>query len=451
MDRSKYEKIMLDHSKGFDDLGRAFAAASLAARSKNDVVSDQESVVRDVAAGVAGPVLVSYVLWILQRARELGLERLRFLSRDGQVLYLIAKKITERTGENIDLEYVYSSRITWSLAASDPKKLSQFDWLFSSFMKSNASDLCGRLGIDVVEFQDRLVESGVSLDPQARADSPRQLAALRRFVDREDVAAAIEPRIAEARTLLVDYARQHLLGDSSTGLVDAGWTGRMVGSLVTAVENAGLSRPHIFFWGHEPRPDGWTDPQRLFAYVYDTARGEGLQWRVPDVPFIVETFCMGDHGIFAGYKRDSDGQISAALRSESNAGAEAWGLNVYRSTLLAVAEEVDLSIAGDARPLVHDLMKAFWIQPSSVEAQAWGRYPYDSDPTGTAARPLARPFTAGDVASGVIRGRVSRGDRAWLRGSLALSSPLVRSMARKLLPQKDLLGAPPAARDVPSA
>lgn len=451
MDSSRYEQLMLDQSKGFGDLGRVFAAASSAARSKNDAISDHESVVRDVAAGVAGPVLVSYVLWILQRARELGLERLRFLSRDGQVLYLIAKKITERTGEAIDLEYVYSSRITWSLAASDPKRLSQFDWLFSSFMKSNASDLCGRLGLDFTEFQGRLTESGVALDPRERADSPSQLAALRRFVDREDVAAAIGPRIADARALLVEYARQHLLGDTSTGLVDAGWTGRMVGSLVEVVEGADLSRPFVFFWGHEPRPDGWTDSKRLFAYVYDTARGEGLQWRVPDVPFIVETFCMGDHGIFAGYRREADGRISATLRSERNAGADPWGLGIYRSTLLTVAEEVDLDIASDARPLVHELMKAFWLHPTRDEAQVWGSYPYDSDPTGTAARPLARPFSFGEVTSGLIRGRVSRDDRAWIRGSLTLSSPFARFISRKLLSKKDLLGAPPAARDVPSA
>ena len=95
---------------------------------------------------------------------------MRFLSRDGQVLYLVAKSIAERTGEPLDLEYVYSSRITWSLAASNPQWLSKSDWLFSSFMKSNAADLCDRLGIQIENFRDQLARSGVSLDPGVRAD-----------------------------------------------------------------------------------------------------------------------------------------------------------------------------------------------------------------------------------------------------------------------------------------
>jgi hypothetical protein len=401
---SKYEKIMREHAEGADSVARAFAQASHAARSKQAVASGHEQAIADVAAGVAGPALVGYVQWILLRARDLGLERLRFLSRDGQVLHLLAQRIIERTGQKIDLEYVYSSRITWSLAASDPARLSQSDWLFSSFMKSNAQDLCARLGLDPDDFQQALAESGVSRDPSARADSAPQLAALRRFVDREDVAAAVAPRIAQARALLLDYGQQHTLADRATGLVDAGWTGRMVGSLIHITDSADLPRPYIFFWGHEPRPDGWTDPDRLSAYLYNTVRREGLQWRVPDAPFIVETFCMGDHGIFAGYQRKPDGTITITLRSERNAGADAWGLALYRATLLAVADELDLNITGDVRQLIHDVMTAFWVNPDRAEAEAWGQYPYDSDPTGTAARSLAHRFYPRDVIAGLLKG-----------------------------------------------
>jgi len=367
------------------------------------------------------------------------------LSRDGQVLYLIAKSIAKRTGETLDLEYVYSSRITWSLAPSNPQCLSKSDWLFSSFMKSNAADLCDRLGIQIENFRGQLTRSGVSLDPDERADRPGQRAALERFVDREDVAAAVTPRITEARDLLLDYARQHFLTDAGTGLVDSGWTGRMVGSLVQVADKAGCSRPYVFFWGHEPRPDAWTDPQRLFAFMYDTVRGEGLKWRVPDAPFIVETFCMGDHGIFGGYRRDEDGCVSAVLRSPRNTEAETWGLGLYRSTLLAFAEHTDPQLTGDARPLIHELMQSFWVKPTRAEASAWGSYPYDSDPTGTAARPLARPFAATETLPRLLRGKIDRGDRAWLRGSLRLSHPIIRSIATRRIDADELAGAAPAA------
>jgi hypothetical protein len=79
-------------------------------------------------------------------------------------------------------------------------------------------------------------------------------------------------------------------------------------------------------------------------------------------------------------------------------------------------------------------MDAFWCHPTRAEARAWGIYPYDSDPAGTAARPLARPFTTQD--------RPTRGDRAWLAGSLALSPPEAQAAFLRYAPADELAGAP---------
>jgi hypothetical protein len=88
----------------------------------------------------------------------------------------------------------------------------------------------------------------------------------------------------------------------------------------------------------------------------------------------------------------------------------------------------------DVRPLVHEVMDAFWCHPTQAEALAWGAYPYDSDPAGTAVRPLARPLPA--------ETRPARGDRAWLAGSLALSTPEARTAYLRHAPEDELAGAP---------
>jgi len=90
--------------------------------------------------------------------------------------------------------------------------------------------------------------------------------------------------------------------------------------------------------------------------------------------------------------------------------------------------------AYDVRPLVHQVMDAFRCHPDPAEALAWGAYPYDSDQAGPAIRPLARPFAA--------HARVTRGDRAWLAGSLALSTPETRAAYLRDAPEHELAGAP---------
>lgn len=435
-DSTHYEEIMAVSSARSGDLAARFASASRAARAAVPAAPVRETAIRDVAAGVAAPALVGFVLWLLEEAQRRGLRRLRFLSRDGQVLYELALRLAAATGTELDLEYVYSSRLTWSLAATDVSRLAETPWLLNSFIKSNAADVCARLGLPFEEFRPVMAGCGVSLDPGVRADQVDQADALRRFAATPEVTRAAGRRIAMMRGLLLDYAAQHQLADAGTGLVDIGWTGRMAGSFIELCEAAGMSRPAVLFWGHEPRATGWTDPRTVAAYMYNTATGDGLHWRVPNVPFIMETFCMADHGIVSGYRRDPDGTVRPEVQSPRNDPAEDWGLGLYRSAVYAFVAALDPGAGlppGDVRPLVHRVLEAFWCNPTPEEAHVWGGYPYDSDPAGTAIRPLARPFTATDYV---------RGDRAWLAGSLALSSPRARDRYLSGAPEYELAGAP---------
>jgi hypothetical protein len=432
---TRYEKIMQAASARPDDLPGRFALASRAARAEVTVASPREAAIRDVAAGVAAPALAAFAIWLLEESRRRGVRRLRFLSRDGQVLYELTRRLASAADAAPDLEYVYSSRLTWSLAATDPRHLAETPWLLNSFVKSNAGDVCARLGLPLPEFRQVLLDCGASLDPGARADQPAQAIALQRFASAPEVAQAAGARITMMRHLVLDYAAQHQLADTGTGLVDIGWTGRMAGAFIELCEAAGMSRPAVLFWGHEPRVTGWTDP-RVAAYMYNTATGEGLRWRVPDVPFIMETFCMADHGIVSGYRKDATGTIHPELMSPETNPARDWGLGLYRSALYAFATALGPARElppGDLRPVVHQVLDAFWCRPTRPEALAWGGYPYDSDPAGTAVRPLARPFTSADH---------SREDRAWLAGSLALSTPGARDQYLSSASEEELAGAP---------
>lgn len=439
MKDTRYEVALADSG----GLAAAMGRASRAAREAVPAANDHETAIRDVAAGVAAPVLTGYVLWLLQEARQRGLDRLCFLSRDAQVLHEIARNLAPRVGTDMELRYVYSSRRTWSLAASDPYHLDEADWLFNSFIRSNASDVCARLGLDPGFAPPLLTRVGASFDLAARADSPGQNAALRRFVTLPEVARTIAPRIARMRELVLAYARQEGMASATTGLVDAGWTGRMVAALHSVLDSEGLALPHAYFWGHERRKTGGVAPEHVSPYMYNTAGDPGAQWRVPDSPYIIETFCMSDHSIVSGYREMADGTFTAELK-ESNTAVTAWGFGVYRATVRAFTEALDTKEAAeDIRPMLSSVLREFWTRPTHAEAAAWGTYPYDSDPLGRSTLPLARRFTPEELAAAGDPG-FQWGDRAWLPGSLALSGEHGRRAAELLAPRLERLGAPAA-------
>ncbi|MEU7941763.1 hypothetical protein [Microbispora bryophytorum] len=440
MESTRYEQNLAGH----DGLAAAMAVASARARAAVPVSTPRERAIRDIATGVAAPVLVGYVIWLLRTAQDRHLHRLCFLSRDAQVFSEIATRLAPRLEIRLPMSYVYSSRRTWSLAASDPYGLEKADWLFNSFMRSNAADVCARLGLDIEKFTGTLAAAGASLSPSARADDPEQNAALRRFVAMPEVAEAMRPRIEQMRQLVRDYAIQEGIASGSTGLVDAGWTGRMIGALHSVLTSADLPVPQTFFWGHEPRASGWTDAEFITAYMYNTVAEPGVRWRVPDVPYIVETFCMADHAIVSGFSRTPEsGRIEAVLE-KSNAPVSAWGFDVYRAAIYAFCSALSLSHAGDdIRPVLSSLLYDFWITPTEEEAAAWGAYPYDSDPLGRATLPLARAFTEQELKPLLHGdGPFEQGNRAWLQGSLALSGPAGRQAGAILSPQYATLGSP---------
>jgi hypothetical protein len=288
-------------------------------------------------------------MWMLREAEKRGVRRLRFLSRDGQVLHELARRIAPALGIDLDLGYAYSSRLTWSLAATNPGQLPRADWLFNSFVKSNAADVCARLGLPAGDFRGELLAAGASPDPDSRADDPAQAAALRRFLATPQVTRAAATRISQMRQLVTDYADQERLAETGTALIDAGWTGRMAGALVQVCEQAGMTRPHILFWGHEPRTTGWTDSRRIAAYMYNTATGHGMNWRIRDAPFAVETFCMADHGIVTGYHRTTQAGIGPVLASQANPPALALGTAIVPAHPLRLLRESDLNRADPPR------------------------------------------------------------------------------------------------------
>ena len=59
---------------------------------------------------IVGPVMYSYVEWVLDEALRRGLSRLYFLARDGYLLKEIAKRIIEKRSLPIDARYFYCSR-----------------------------------------------------------------------------------------------------------------------------------------------------------------------------------------------------------------------------------------------------------------------------------------------------------------------------------------------------
>lgn len=416
MDELRYRQVIQRYASDSHDLADSFVIAGNAVRRRIPAANARDQAILEVVAGVAGPVLTAYTVWFLSEARRRGIRRLRFLSREGQVLFELGRRLSQTLGPDLDLEYVYGNRLTWNLAAADAGRLGEPSWLFNCFMEIDPTELRARLGLPVAEFE--LMWSSAGLPgPDVCLSREEQASALRRFLLLPPVIEAARAAIASARSLLAGYSAQHALLDSATGIVDTGWAGRQVKALIAVGAADEVQRPHVFFWGYQPpSPDPTESAETLITYMYNTATGHGT--RLQDAPFMMEMLCMSDHGTVAGYTRGADGNVAPVLASARNLAAEEWGLRRYRDALYLFAETAAQSCtdwAQDLRSLTFTLLEMFWRCPTIDEATVWGSYPYDITPDGALIIPIARPiFDASE--------RVRRDDPPWLEGSLVLGA-----------------------------
>ena len=176
-----------------------------------------------VIFGVIVPFLLAYVQWVLDDARQRGIQRLYFVSRDGEILLKIARELKPT---DLELRYLYGSRRAWLAPSVLP---GEADWKRLLAVAGNASaphDIATRAGLN--EAEQIKIRSILNMDESAWNAALSQTEA-RTFVDMlaDDTAcqSVLLRSAAAKRDTTLAYLRQEgLLDECSWALVDAGWS-----------------------------------------------------------------------------------------------------------------------------------------------------------------------------------------------------------------------------------
>ena len=381
----------------------------------------------EVTAGVAGPLLSGYVLWCLQRAREAGCRRVRFVSRDGEVLLRLALRITAARGEEgWDLRYLHGNRRAWLLpslsglaggeggASEDVERIAT---VAGRGRRVSARDVLAWVSLSPEDAADELAAAGF---PATSWDEPltwpRRRAVLG-VLDQPRVAAHLARLAETARADAERYLHaQGLLGGEPFVMVDMEGHGN-VGALLTALlERLGAPPPVVecYVALTKPAPAPGRDP---LGYLYDDAAGTGVRERSGEAYVALEMFGAGSHGTVLGYRSTGgrDGTALPVLASPGNDRVLAWGLGAYRdlldaygdalgTALAAEGEQVAAEVAAeDAGATTWAVLRELWERPTPGEVALWGTFP---SPDG-GRHAIGDGFTTAQVIASLRQGEVS--------------------------------------------
>lgn len=439
---NRFEKQLVDARWETGGFSAAFAGASRAARMNLQTTDSRARALCEVAAGVGGPFMASYVLWLLGRAERLQLKRLYFVARDGQVLAEAARILARRLDLDVEIRYLYASRRSVNLAAVYDTSLLDLEWAFRDGTHLKLGKLLGRLGLTVEAIVDDLNSLGLpGLDETTRV-TPEILQHIRSAAESGCLRDKVLAAATENRRLVIAYLQQEgLLDDERIGVVDLGGVGSQARAMHQLCVRNGQSRPRMFFVGLDryltselaeaARQESWLDDAECF--LYNEHRGYGIR------PFrglftCFHLFCAADHGTVLGYEQRS-GHVLPVLEGEDKSHLREWGLPTVRKTLMDFMEHVvlddDLVDAHACmREMACSVLLSFMRSPTTDEAHAWGSFPFEgAEVSGVTVKRLAPPYRWGSVLRGLMDGSFVSGVfgwNAWHEGSVAVTAAPLR-------------------------
>src|SRR5262249_47569159 len=144
---NRYEALLEAHAGASGGMSSLLAGASRLARLSVPARFPRGIALPDVAARVAGPTLPAYLLRVLRRAQAARLRRLYFISRDGQILHEIARRIAPRLRVDLELRYLYGSRQAWHLPGVTKPDAKQLEWAMDQTDDLTVGDVLSRVGL----------------------------------------------------------------------------------------------------------------------------------------------------------------------------------------------------------------------------------------------------------------------------------------------------------------
>lgn len=430
---TRYEGEMELHSRSSGALSSLLAGGARWVRLSESTKEISDVTLRNIAAGVAGPILWSYVTWVLKTAQREGLTKIWFTARDGQVMLRMARRIASKLGVDIDMGYLYGGRQVVHLAGLYRIDEQALKWLTGGAGVITAGALLERVGLRVDQLADALGRHGIPVDGVI---GWQRMPALRAFFVDPSVQSAVLAVAASRRADMQDYfAACGLIGTEPCAVVDIGWRGSVLRSMFDILGTEHGARHHFLYFGLFGRPSDVPEA-RMSAYCFDLSGStpRGTAHDVPSLMAVMEIFCQADHPQVVHVERRGDVHVPV-LRQPPPAHPTLWNVDYFQSCLEAFADTVRVDLAvetdGDLRTMCERLLRMLMETPDEEEARVLGSVQYIDDQSGTTSQAFAQGYRLQDLRETARTGALPRKTLAWwTQGAWTLTTPAMRILLR---------------------
>lgn len=260
-------------------------------------------------ANVVAPWICALAARMVQRATEIGLKRLYFLSRDGEILHRIASKIAP---SSLECRYLYSSRQAWCFPAMLANDAPSRRWL-ETFAVSPRSILTN-LQFSSEEIVAIIDELDLSDTESRERAEPEQRSFVWEYLQNSGRMERVLERAAKSRAACLAYLEQEgLLRDDDWAVCDVGWSLNSQTALnrIIKTKNANQTARGFYFMVNKKRPPlASSGPFKAWVVEEALSKGEdSVPQLLMQLSGLVEEFFLSNSDTsLSEYKMDSEGE-----------------------------------------------------------------------------------------------------------------------------------------------
>jgi predicted HAD superfamily hydrolase len=419
---TRYEDLVRGKEGGVVTWRSKLAAAMRLTRLQNAETDSHRSVIWDTTCDVVAPLLFGFVLWCLHEAKTRKLQRLYFVSRDGQILQRLAQVIAPAWGYTIECRYLYGSRKAWHPATLEKLNAATLKSFFETAPLNSLRKVFALLDLSIDSFEQVLDTAGFG---RARWDEHldrEEQGFVQQLFLKSPIAEAIVSNSRKKRELAISYLEQERFLDGvPAAIVDIGWYGNLQRSLTEILTLAGHRCEVTGFYF------GLLAKNRLSAesnYLSYWNQLSEARFRIREQNLAMfELFTAGTHGSVMGYEQMGE-KIRPVLNHSRNLAAEEWGLHILQQAACQFASVLLTAINRESLPVpeyrqitarVYDL---FYKHPSKEEARVWGSFKYSEDPSESSVEQMVPDWNWRQIVSALLNWK-KRPTYWWHHGSLA--------------------------------
>lgn len=332
-------------------------------------------------ATVLGPVLAGFGEWVHEQAREIGVDRVHCLMREGEFLARYVEAAGPGATWPVEPHQLWLSRYVATRAAIGEAGERELERLMFGVTPPTVEGFCRRLGLRSTDIPALSGHADTVLyDPIVRR------LALDAVLDDPALRGRIVEDSRQLRDRVVRMLERSAPGDGPIVVVDIGWGATIQQRLAEALSHAGIEREvaGLYLMTNEIAGYAVTRGHRVQGFVTDNGFPDYMATSVMRAPEIIEQSLMPDFGTQLGIDENlapiiDVNDIPAQQQAEAAAvrqGAFAFQRDYVRYRTVLPDKLVSLAQAPQALAAV--LSRAV-VSPTAEEVTAFSSWVHDEN------------------------------------------------------------------------